>query len=124
MCVCVCVREGVRVSIIHFNSCSIILWLTPCFSMPPSPLVLPRHQRTNELLQLQALLDQKEKDAWEAKEMELREQMEDDLEFDATKTLVRARVLCAWVCSFVRFCARCAVARVLIMFVCVCVLLL
>ena len=44
-------------------------------------------QRTNELLQLQALLDQKEKDAWEAKEMELREQMEDDLEFDATKTL-------------------------------------
>ncbi|EGD73498.1 hypothetical protein PTSG_05202 [Salpingoeca rosetta] len=46
-----------------------------------------QEQRTNELLQLQALLDQKEKETWETKEMELREQLEDDLEFDPTKTL-------------------------------------
>jgi chromosome segregation ATPase len=45
-------------------------------------------QRTNELLQLRALLDQKEKEKWELKETELREQLEDDSEFDPTATLV------------------------------------
>lgn len=45
-------------------------------------------QRTNELLQLRALLDQKEKESWEAREAELREQLEDDSEFDPTATLV------------------------------------
>jgi vacuolar-type H+-ATPase subunit I/STV1 len=44
-------------------------------------------QRTNELLQLQALLDQKEKERWEEQEQALRDELEDDTGFDPTSTL-------------------------------------
>lgn len=45
-------------------------------------------QRTNELLQLQALLAQKEKEKWEQQEAQLRDELEDDTDFDPTATLV------------------------------------
>lgn len=44
-------------------------------------------KRTNELLQLRILLEQKDKADWETKDAQLREQLEDDSNFDPTATL-------------------------------------
>eukprot|EP00056_Hartaetosiga_gracilis_P000352 m.37980 g.37980 ORF g.37980 m.37980 type:complete len:539 (+) comp10171_c0_seq1:1275-2891(+) len=44
-------------------------------------------QRTNELLQLQAILDHKDKTVWEKKEAEMRDELEDDTGFDPSSTL-------------------------------------